>query len=95
MLDKISKPIANPNLILREEFDSCAILFDPDTGKGFGVNPVGILVWRLLDGEHTVEDIQHSLRERCENVPESAQSDVECFIEELLENGLAGLQARN
>jgi hypothetical protein len=33
------KPIGNPVVMLREEFDDRAILFDPDTGHGFGLNP--------------------------------------------------------
>ncbi len=36
-------PVANPSVVLREEFDNRAILFDPDTGDAFGINPVGAL----------------------------------------------------
>lgn len=63
------KPIRNPSVVLREEFDDRAILFKPDAGKAFGLNPVEALVWKLLDGEHTVKDILHELRERTEDVP--------------------------
>jgi hypothetical protein len=28
------KPIANPYVMLREEFDDWAVLFNPDTGRG-------------------------------------------------------------
>ncbi len=45
------KPIVNPYVQLREEFDDWAILFNPDTGRGFGLNPTGVRVWKLLDGE--------------------------------------------
>ena len=44
------KPIANPLVVLREEFDDWAILFDPDTGNAFGLNPTGVYLWKLLDG---------------------------------------------
>jgi SynChlorMet cassette protein ScmD len=46
-------PIANPHVVLREEFDDWAILFDPDSGRGFGLSPTGAYVWKLLDGKHT------------------------------------------
>jgi hypothetical protein len=28
-------------VVFREEFEDWAILFDPETGKAFGVNPAG------------------------------------------------------
>ena len=49
------KPIRSPHVILRQEFDDWAILFDLDTGYGFGLNPTGVYLWKLLDGEHTVD----------------------------------------
>ncbi len=56
------KPIANPFVILREEFDDWAVLFDPDTGHGFGLNPTGVYIWKLLDGKHSIEDMLSALR---------------------------------
>ena len=50
------KPIANPFILLREEFDDWAVVFDPDTGHGFGLNPTGVYVWKVLDGEHSIDD---------------------------------------
>ena len=35
------KPVANPLIVLREEFDDWAILFDPDTGNAFGLQSSG------------------------------------------------------
>ena len=51
------KPIANPLIVLREEFDDWAILFDPDSGDAFGLNPIGVHIWKRLDGNHAVKDI--------------------------------------
>jgi len=45
------KPISNPMVVFREEFDDWAILFDPETGKAFGVNPIGTEIWNKLDGK--------------------------------------------
>jgi SynChlorMet cassette protein ScmD len=56
------RPIANPYIMLREEFDDWAILFNPDTGRGFGLNPTGVYIWKLLDGEHSVDDMREALR---------------------------------
>ena len=50
MMSHNNKPVANPLVVLREEFDDWAVLFDPDTGNAFGLSPVGVFVWKLLDG---------------------------------------------
>ena len=84
------KPIANPLIVFREEFDDWAILFDPDTGDGFGLNPVSVFIWKRLDGRHTLQDILEELREACEDSPENAEQEIKDFIEELAGKGYAG-----
>ncbi len=86
------KPLANPLVVLREEFDDWAILFDPDTGHAFGLNPIGVFVWQRLDGQHTVEDIVSELRASCLEVPGEAGEHIREFIDNLLQNGLAGYE---
>ncbi len=56
------KPIANPSVVLREEFDDWAVLFDPDTGRGFGLNPTGVYLWKLLDGGHPTDALPKKIR---------------------------------
>ncbi len=63
-------PIANPLIVLREEFDDWAILFDPDTGNAFGLNPTGVFIWKHLDGKNGVEDIIKKLQDEADDVPE-------------------------
>lgn len=87
------KPIANPMIVLREEFDDWAILFDPDSGRALGINPVGVFVWKRLDGKHDIKDILKELNENCEDVPPEAEEDIKAFIQSLVENGLAGYEA--
>lgn len=86
------KPVANPSVVLREEFDDWAVLFDPDSGDGFGLNPVSVFIWKRLDGRHTVEDILAQVNENCEGVPEDAEGYVRAFVQELVERGLAGYE---
>ncbi len=86
------KPIANPAIVLREEFDDWAVLFDPDTGDGFGMNPVSVFIWNHLDGNNTAEDILGKLRKECLDIPDDADSFIEKFIDHLIEKGLAGYE---
>ena len=88
-------PIANPLLVLREEFDDWAVLFDPDTGHGFGLNPVSVFIWKRLDGKHTMQDIMHEIRENCEGVPENAEEEVNDFVQVLLGKGYVGYETRS
>ena len=92
MIIQKTRPVANPLIVLREEFDDWAILFDPDTGKGMGLNPTGVFIWKLLDGSHTLNNILGKLRGECENVPEDAENEIKDFIREFIEQGLAGFE---
>lgn len=85
-------PIANPDVVLREEFDDWAVLFDPDSGDGFGINPVSVFIWKRLDGKHTTEEILAELRQKCEDVPDDAEDHLKDFVKELVERGLAGYE---
>jgi SynChlorMet cassette protein ScmD len=91
-MQEIRNPIANPLLVLREEFDDWAVLFDPDTGDSFGLNPVSVFIWKHLDGNHTAEDILKALRSECQDAPEDAETFVKEFIDDLLEKGLVGFE---
>jgi SynChlorMet cassette protein ScmD len=93
-MKKNDKPIANPLLVLREEFDDWAILFDPDTGDGFGLNPSSVFIFKRLDGKHTLQDILKELHESCEDMPENAEQEIKDFIEELVEKGYVGYEVQ-
>lgn len=79
-------PQANPRIVLREEFDDWAVLFDPDSGASCGLNPVGVMVWKQLDGQHSAEAILSHLREQCDGVPDQTQ-DIEEFVQQLQKTG--------
>ncbi len=88
------KPVTNPLVVLREEFDDWAVLFDPDSGNAFGLNPVGVFIWKQLNGRRTTQDILKSLHENCEEVANEAQDHLNEFIQDLVEQGLAGYEAQ-
>ncbi|MGD0235040.1 MAG: SynChlorMet cassette protein ScmD [Syntrophorhabdales bacterium] len=79
--------------MLREEFDDWAVLFDPDTGHGFGLNPTGVYLWKLLDGEHTLDVLLQEIRHSAEGVPDEARKHIGTFIDELIAEGLAGFDS--
>jgi SynChlorMet cassette protein ScmD len=86
-------PIANSMVVFREEFDDWAILFDPDTGKAFGINPVAALIWKRLDGKHDELSILKEIRNCFSDAPEDIESHFKEFVQELVKNGFAGYEA--
>lgn len=88
------KPVANPLVVLREEFDDWAILFDPDSGSAFGLNPVGVYIWKHLDGQHTLQDILEELHKNCKDIPDGAEGHLKDFIQSLIDRGLAGYETK-
>jgi SynChlorMet cassette protein ScmD len=77
----------NEQVVLREEFDDWALLFDPDTGTVCGVNPVGVRVWKMIDGMRTVQDISRMIRDAYSDAPDSVEEDVAAFVNEISEKG--------
>lgn len=90
MKGKAKKPIGNPVVVLREEFDDWAILFNPDTADAIGTNPVGVAVWKLMDGKHGIEEIIAEIKDQFADVPDAAAKDVLAFIKDLTQRGFVG-----
>ncbi|MHB8094184.1 MAG: SynChlorMet cassette protein ScmD [Candidatus Aminicenantales bacterium] len=85
-------PIANPIVVLREEFDDWAVLFNPDTAYAVGTNPVGVAVWKMMDGKKSIEDIVSKIKSSFEETPEVAIKEIAAFIDTLANSGFVGLE---
>lgn len=83
------KITADPLIVLREEFDDWALLFNPDTGNTFALNPLGVFIWKLLDGKQTMSEITERIRETAEDVPPEVERQVEDFVRDIVRLGLA------
>jgi SynChlorMet cassette protein ScmD len=89
-MNQTDKPIANPIVVLREEFDDWAILFNPDTADAVGTNPVGVAVWKRMDGKRSLKDIVAEINDRFEEVPAGALEEINAFVSTLAEQGFVG-----
>ncbi len=85
-------PIANPSIVFREEFDDWALLFDPDTGESYGVNPVGAYIWKELNGSKTFTELVDELRSAFDDVSETVPDEVVAFLDDLVDKGYAGFE---
>ena len=88
------KPIVNPVVVLREEFDEWAVLFNPDTAEAVGINPVGVVLWKLMDGERSLEEMVAEIKDHFSDVPGTAIEQVTAFIGDLTESGFVGYDLR-
>jgi SynChlorMet cassette protein ScmD len=91
-MKQTDKPIANPLVVLREEFDDWAVLFNPDTAYAAGTNPVGVALWKLMDGRRSIEDIVSKIKNSFEDTPDAAFKEIAAFVDTLAENGFVGLE---
>ena len=89
-MNRTDRPIANPIVVLREEFDDWAILFNPDTAAASGINPVGVYVWKRMDGQRSLDEIVAELNNSFEEVPAGALEEISAFISTLAEAGFVG-----
>lgn len=88
ILNKDDTCSINPNIVLREEYDNWAILFDPDSNTTLGINPIGVSIWKLMTDKYSIGEILHKLEGQFENIPDDAHSHLTEFIEELYKKGL-------
>lgn len=76
-----------PEVVLREETDDWALLFNPADGGVVGVNPMGVALWKLLEAPATVTAITAALRARCEDAPMQVEQEVAEYLERLASRG--------
>jgi SynChlorMet cassette protein ScmD len=94
-MNQTDKPIANPIVVLREEFDDWAVLFNPDTADAMGTNPVGVAVWKRLDGKRSLEDIVSEIKNSFKDTPDAVSKEIAAFVNTLAEKGFAGLEVKS
>ena len=81
------KFIVNPLIVLREEFDDWSVLFDPDTGEAYGLDPTGTFIWKKINEKKSIEDIVNGIQEEFDDVPQNCREEVISFLEDLNQHG--------
>jgi SynChlorMet cassette protein ScmD len=89
-LELQKRPIRNPLIVLREEFDDWAVLFNPDSANAIGINPVGVSVWKAIDGQRGINEIVLEIQKEFSDVPHTAAGDISAFMGELYRSGFVG-----
>lgn len=95
VLDLNSRLAVNPNLVLREEDDDCALLFDPDRGSVQLLNRTAVEVWKRLDGQRSLREVLLSLKETFADVDAAAEEQILQLARSLADLGAVGTMAEN
>jgi hypothetical protein len=75
--------------ILTKEVNSEMVLVDMQRGVYHGLNVVGVEVWKLLDGSHTLGDIVSTLQKSYSHIDSAIiEADVLSLVQALLDNEL-------
>lgn len=81
-------PKVNPLAIFRQEFDDSAILFNPDSGEIFALNPTGRVIWQALAEGLDRAAVLAKLAEKCRDpLPPEAEKDLDEFLNKLKAKG--------
>ena len=79
-----SKVERNGNVAFRRLADGeGGVLLHLESGEYHGINEVGCLIWELLDGERTVDDVAVALRDEVEDAPDDLTGEVIVFLDSL------------
>jgi hypothetical protein len=85
-------PCIDPRAVLREDFEDWTILFHPLTGEAVGLDPVGVMTWKLIDGRRNAGEIAAALKSRFEDAPPSIREDTLAFLQSLYRRLLVRLE---
>jgi pyrroloquinoline quinone biosynthesis protein D len=85
-------PIANPAVVSRDGLDEGRVMVNCDTGAAISLNHTGALVWSLIDGRRTPEEIAVAVRKRFTDAPDTVGDDVIALLTTLSEDGFIGYE---
>jgi hypothetical protein len=85
-LRRSSRPRVNSAYRL-ETLDHEQLLYDPQQARVLACNETASLIWRLSDGQRTIEEIIALLAEAFPEAADTIAGDVEATLEEFARHG--------
>ena len=80
--------VAIPETVLATELEDEGVLLNLETGEYFGLDDVGLGMWKVLEASGTVEAARARLLEQYDVAEEVLHRDLEAFVAELLQRKL-------
>jgi hypothetical protein len=86
-----AKYMTNPDVVLREEDEDGALIYNPDTDQIKVINPTGLFIWQQCDGSKNLTGIVSAMQESYDEVPgDEVSEQVEKFIDDMVKTGFIG-----
>jgi hypothetical protein len=83
--------IRNPDVVIREEDEDGALIFNPDTDQIRVLNPTGFFIWNLCDGSNDLAGIVALVQRSFETAPDDqVHQDINEYIEGMTAAGFIG-----
>jgi hypothetical protein len=80
--------IRNPDVVLREEDEDGALLFNPDTDQIRVLNLTGLFVWKSCDGSQDLPGILAAMQDAFDQVPDDeVAAQIQEFVDEMVTAG--------
>ena len=92
-LSPSSRPRRHPDSSFRTIADEGGLVVLPGKAEVKVLNPVGIKVFGLLDGEHSIQQIVDAVVDEFDVTHAQALDDVQAFVSELAEHGMLAAPA--
>lgn len=77
------KPIAGPQIVLREGFDDWPVLFHSLTGAAVGVGAVGLMIWMLWRDRRALAEVTSQVQAQCVGASPTALAGSLAFADTL------------
>ncbi|MBN2547773.1 MAG: PqqD family peptide modification chaperone [Anaerolineales bacterium] len=87
--------LRNPDVVLREEDEDGALLFNPDTNEVKAINTTALFVWERCSDIADLTTIVAAIKDAFDDVPEDQVNDqVQTCIEAMVVSGFIGVVDR-
>lgn len=81
-------PARNPKVVLSRLTGGESVLLHLESGAYHELNPVGTLIWDLVDGNRNATQIAEGIRGSVDNPPDDLQEVVSTYLAQLRERDL-------
>lgn len=80
MLTSTDRVTPSPEVVLRDDFTDAAVLFHPHTAEAVCISPVGVSMWRALDGCRTLAEVAEEVAAQCGVPLDTVLEDTLTFV---------------
>ena len=88
----LNRYMKNPDVVVREEDEDGALIYNPDTDQIRVLNPTGFFIYQLCDGSNDLNGIILAVKNTFKDVPDDqVSSQVGEYIDDMLNSGFIGI----